>query len=80
MPEIETPPEILPEAVAKRRLLIYTLLRLAGLAALGVGVLAFGGGLVVAGGKIVGGLLVVIGAASLFIRPRLLGRVLGTRW
>ena len=69
------PPEILPEATAKRRLLVYTILRLLGLLALAGGILK-----VAEGVDVIGVVLVVIGAASLFIRPKLLARVLGSRW
>ena len=67
--------DIVPEAIAKRRLLIYTLVRLTGLAVLG-------GGVLLAGDRV--GLLsiamIVTGAASVFIRPRLLASVFGSRW
>lgn len=68
-------PEIIPEATAKRRLLIYTVLRLIGLLALAGGILRVADRI-----DILGVLLVGIGAASLLIRPRLLARVLGSRW
>ena len=69
------PPEIIPEATAKRRLLIYTVLRLIGLLALAGGILRVADRI-----DILGVLLVAIGAASLLIRPRLLARVFGSRW
>jgi hypothetical protein len=75
MADPDPTPEILPEATAKRRLLIYTLLRLVGLVALAVGVLRLSDGV-----DVVGVMLVVVGAASLFIRPKLLASVLGSRW
>lgn len=75
MADPEPSPEILPEAIAKRRLLIYTLSRLAGLVALAAGMLR-----VFERVDAVGVILVVIGAASLFIRPKLLAGVLGSRW
>lgn len=75
MADDETPPEILPEAVAKRRLLIYTLIRLTGIA------MVFGGLILAQGGIGIGSvLLMLVGGASLFIRPKMLGRVFGSRW
>jgi hypothetical protein len=69
------PPEIIPEAIARRRLAIYTLLRLAGLFAL------FGGvWLAQRGIGVLPVLLVLLGGASLFVRPKLLARLLGSRW
>ena len=69
------PLEIVPEAIAKRRLAIYTAVRLAGLVALAGGVLKVADGI-----GVVGLVLVVVGAASLFMRPRLLAAVFGSRW
>ena len=75
MAEPEKPAEILPEAVAKRRLLIYTLIRLTGIA------FVFGGLILARGGiGIVSVLLMLVGAASLFIRPKILGKLFGDRW
>lgn len=71
----ESTPEILSEADAKRRLAIYTLIRLAGIAALLSGVLLAQDGVDVATV-----LLLIVGAASLFIRPKMLGRIFGRRW
>jgi|GEM_PF-5825786 hypothetical protein len=67
--------EIVPEQVAKRRLAIYTLIRLAGIGMLFGGLLLGQGGIGIASV-----LLLLVGAASLFIRPRMLGRVFGDRW
>jgi hypothetical protein len=75
MDDPEPPPVIIPEATAKRRLAIYTLVRLLGFAALFAAVALGQGGVGVA--SVV---LLLIGAASLFLRPRLLGKILGDRW
>ena len=69
------PPEIVPEATAKRRLLIYTVLRLAGRVVLAAGVLRVSGRV-----DVIGVPMIVIGLLSLFIRPGLLARLLGNRW
>jgi hypothetical protein len=69
------PPEIIPEAIAKRRLATYTLLRLAGLFALFSGVWLAQHGI-----GVLPVLLVLVGGASLFVRPKLLARLLGSRW
>lgn len=62
----ETP--ILTAAEAKKRFFSYFALKLAGLAALIGGVLLSRGGVTA-----VSVVLLLIGAASLFVRPRLLG-------
>ena len=59
---------ILPRDEAKRRFLMYLVIRFAGLGLLGGGLL-----LSRQGPTIPGILLSVLGLASLFIRPRLLG-------
>ena len=69
------PPETISEATAKRRLLIYTVLRLVGLVALAAGILRMSDGV-----DIIGASLVVIGTASLFVRPKRLARLLGRHW
>jgi hypothetical protein len=75
MADPEAPPVIVPEATAKRRLAIYTGIRLAGLAALfGAVVLAQ------RGIGVVSVVLLMLGAGSLFVRPKLLARVFGARW
>ena len=75
MADDERRPEIVPEATAKRRLLIYTVLRLTSLVALAAGILIVSDGV-----DIIGVLLIAIGAASLFVRPSLLARTLGRHW
>jgi hypothetical protein len=62
------PPVILDEATAKRRLAIYTLVRLMGIVTLMMGIF-----LLDRGGIAVGAICTIAGAASLFIRPRNLG-------
>lgn len=75
MADPDAPPEILSEATARRRLAIYTAIRLAGIAAL------FGGVLMAQGGVTLPSvLLLLIGAASLFVRPNILRRWFGSRW
>lgn len=71
----EPPPEIVPEATAKRRLAIYTGIRLAGLVALFGGVYLAQRGI-----GVVTILLVLVGAASLFVRPKFLAKTFGSRW
>ena len=63
----------LSPAEAKQRFLLFVAVRLAGLAALGTGLFRAQHGL-----TIVSGLLIVVGMASLFLRPKLLG-LLGRR-
>ena len=70
MTEPEPAPEILSETDAKQRLLIYTIIRLTGIGSLFGGVLLGRGGITVPSV-----LLLVFGAASLFIRPRMLAVV-----
>jgi hypothetical protein len=69
----EPPPEpdgkpILSHAEAKKRFLIYSVVKLSGLAALFGGVFLGRGGL-----SAVSVVLLVAGAVSLFIRPKMLG-------
>lgn len=68
MPDPDPDPTILSAATAKRRFLLYLLLKLSGLAALFGGVLLAREGL-----SAPSVLLLVAGAASLFVRPKLLG-------
>ncbi len=63
-----TAPAPLDEATAKRRFLLFVLFKFGGLGALVAGVLLARGG-----SKFAGIALLVIGAASLFVRPRHLG-------
>ncbi|KAB7643862.1 hypothetical protein [Polymorphobacter fuscus] len=73
----ETPAEpvvIMPVAEARRRYLLYVAMKLAGLAAL------FGGVFLVRGGHAAVGLpLMAVGAATMFIRPRMIGLTKGSR-
>lgn len=59
---------ILSAAEAKRRFFIYLVIKLAGLGALFAGVLLSRGGFTP-----VGGIALLVGAISLFVRPRMLG-------
>lgn len=59
---------VLSPGEAKKRFFIYLVLKLAGLGALFAGVLMARGGI-----SIVSGALFVLGAASLFVRPKMLG-------
>lgn len=62
------PPLLLSPQEAKKRFYLYFMLKLAGLA-------AFFGGILLARGewKAIGVVLLIAGAASLFVRPRHLG-------
>ncbi len=60
---------VLSPGEAKKRFFLYLVLKLAGLGALFAGVLMTRGG----GISIVSGALFAIGAASLFVRPKMLG-------
>ncbi len=62
------PGPILSPAEAKKRFLLYFLLKLTGLAALFGGVLLTRGGI-----SLLAVLLIAAGAATLFVRPKLLG-------
>jgi uncharacterized protein YqgC (DUF456 family) len=62
------PPVILSTAEARKRFARYFGVKLAGLAALIGGVLAWRGGL-----PVLGTILVLVGAASVIVRPRWLG-------
>ena len=75
MVDPDVPVEIVAGATAKRRLLIYTLLRLAGLVVLAAGVLRVGNRV-----DAPGVVMTLVGLASLFIWPRLLARLIGPRW
>lgn len=68
-------PEILSEAIAKRRLAIYVAIRLAGIG------LLFAGVWLLRSRPGAGGIMPLFaGAASLFLRPRMLAKLFGPRW
>ena len=68
-------PEIVSESTARRRLLLYTVLRLAGLVALAAGTLRVSDSV-----DIIGAAMIAIGALSLLLRPKSLARLLGRHW
>lgn len=70
MSEIDETPKgpVLSPGEAKKRFFFYLVLKLAGLGALFAGVLMARGGI-----SILSGVLFVFGAASLFVRPKMLG-------
>ena len=64
----ETPAPILSAAEARKRFFLYLVIKLAGLAALFGGVFLSRGGVTA-----ISAILLVIGGAALFVRPRMLG-------